>query len=45
MVETLRDVHPMDVESMEYMNASSATIRYGTGHTGGALIVNTRFGR
>ncbi len=31
-----------DVQQMEYMSSSDASNRYGTGHTGGAIIVTTR---
>jgi hypothetical protein len=41
-VATLQQVHPLDVESMEYLGAATATIRFGTGHTGGAVLVRTR---
>ena len=30
------------VERMEFMSPSDATNRYGTGHTGGAILVTTR---
>lgn len=30
------------VERISFMNAADATIRFGTGHTGGAIIVTTR---
>ncbi len=43
-VDTLGDVHPLDVESMQFLDALTATTRFGTGHTGGALLVKTRFG-
>lgn len=41
---SLQHVHPGEVESMEYLDASTATIRYGTGHTGGAYVVRTTAG-
>jgi hypothetical protein len=31
-----------DIEQMEFMSASDATTRYGTGHGGGAVQVTTR---
>jgi hypothetical protein len=37
-IETLRDIHPLEVASMD---APTATIRFGTGHTGGAIVVTT----
>ena len=30
-----------EIEQMEYMSASDATNRYGTGHAGGAILVQT----
>ena len=30
------------VERISFLNAADATIRYGTGHTGGAIVVTTR---
>jgi hypothetical protein len=44
-IRTLEQVHYTAVESIEFLDASTATIRYGTGHFGGALVVTTRKGR
>lgn len=41
-VEQLRSYQAADVGSLELMNASDATTRYGTGYTQGAIVVNTR---
>jgi outer membrane receptor protein involved in Fe transport len=40
-----RDLSTMqttDIERIEYMGASDASTRYGTGHVGGAILVTTR---
>ncbi len=31
-----------DIQEMQYMSSSDATNRFGTGHTGGAIMVSTR---
>ena len=41
-VRDLQSMRINDVEQMEYMSASDATTRYGTGHAGGAVLVTTR---
>lgn len=41
-VEMLRSMRAGDVTGLEFMNASDATTRYGTGYTGGAIIVTTK---
>lgn len=38
-VGTLREMRPGNVERVRYMDPSEATNRYGTGHTGGAILV------
>ena len=40
--EGLRSFRSGDVGQVEYMNASDATTRFGTGYTGGAILVTTR---
>ncbi len=40
--EYLADIPVGDVESMRYLNATDATMRYGTGVAGGAIVVTTR---
>jgi hypothetical protein len=40
--EALRSYRATDVTSLELMSASDATTRYGTGYTGGAIIISTR---
>jgi hypothetical protein len=42
--ETLRQVRAETVVRMEFMTASDATTRFGTGHMGGAILVTTRRG-
>jgi hypothetical protein len=39
---TLRHVHASQVDTMQYLNASEATMRFGTGHSGGAIVILTR---
>lgn len=39
---SLRQIPLTDVVSMRYMDSSTATQRYGTGHTSGAILVFTR---
>ena len=44
----IRDLQAMrigEIEQMEYMSASDATTRYGTGHAGGAILVSSRRSR
>lgn len=31
-----------EVEEMRFMNANDATLRYGTGHNGGAILITTK---
>ena len=38
-VGTLREMRPGNVERVRFMDPSQATNRYGTGHTGGAILV------
>jgi hypothetical protein len=40
--EALHRVRVSEVEEIRYINASDATTRYGTGHTGGAIEVVLR---
>jgi hypothetical protein len=40
--EMLRTFRAADVSALEYMNASDATTRFGTGYSGGAILVTTR---
>ena len=40
--EVLRNFRAADVSTLEYMSASDATTRYGTGYTAGAIIVTTK---
>jgi len=38
----LRRLNTVEVTSIEYMSASDATTRFGTGYAGGAIVVSTR---
>jgi len=40
--ELLRNYRASDVSALEYMSASDATTRYGTGYTAGAIVVTTK---
>ncbi len=40
-VQDLNSLQAMDIEQMEYMSGSDATTRYGTGHSGGAILVTS----
>lgn len=39
--DELRFIRVDEVEQMEYMSAGDATTRFGTGHTGGAILVTS----
>lgn len=39
--DELRFLRADEIEVMEYMSPSDATTRYGTGHTGGAILVTS----
>lgn len=41
-VEVLRQLRPGVVESAQYLGASEATMRFGSNHAGGAILINTR---
>jgi hypothetical protein len=41
-LNALRSLNTVSVESIEYMGASDATTRFGTGYVGGAILVYTR---
>lgn len=43
-VDRLRDVPVMDVVDVVFLPAADATTRFGTDHTGGALLVRTHVG-
>ena len=38
----LQSLRPSDIEQMQFMSASDATTRVGTGHAGGAIMVTSR---
>lgn len=40
--ESLKSVLRTSVREIEYLNSRDATVRYGTGHRGGAILVRTR---
>lgn len=40
--ESLRSLSTEDVDSIEYLNATSATQRFGTGHAYGAILIRRR---
>ncbi len=44
-VGDLQAIRVIEIEQMEYMSASDATTRYGTGHAGGAILVSSRRSR
>jgi hypothetical protein len=41
-VEALSQIRMTEVERIEYMNGSEATTRFGTGHSGGAIVIRRR---
>ena len=41
-LDFLRTFRAADVNALEYMGASDATTRFGTGYVGGAILVTTR---
>lgn len=41
-LEALRRVNATDVSTIRYLSAPDATTRYGTGHEGGAILVETK---
>jgi len=41
-VDALRNISAHDVREIRYVNATDATTRYGTGHTGGVIEVRIR---
>ncbi len=45
MVDSLRQIDPVAIAEIRYMNPSDATTRFGTGHMGGAILVTTVSGR
>lgn len=40
--EALHGIPTTDVKAVQFLSASQATTRYGTGHTQGAIVVTTR---
>ena len=43
-VDELRHIRSGELIRIEYLNGSDATLRYGTGHKGGVLLLTTRAG-
>ena len=43
-LDILRSIGYADLDSLVYLDADDATLRYGTGHMGGAIIVRTKRG-
>ena len=43
-INDLRRLNTVGVESIEYISASDATTRFGTGYAGGAILVRMRSG-
>lgn len=41
-LSALRQVSAMSIEEIRYLSAADASIRFGTGYTGGAILVTTR---
>lgn len=39
---TLRDIFTTNIQRIEYIGASDATTRFGTGHSGGAIMVSMK---
>ena len=40
--EALRSLSTPEIESLEFLDARRATVRFGEGHTAGAILVKTR---
>lgn len=41
-LDDLKSMQAAELEQMEYMSPSDATTRFGTGHSGGAILVTNR---
>ncbi len=41
-LESLRRVNSTDVQTIRYLSGPDATTRYGTGHEGGAILMETK---
>ena len=41
-MDELRSMRSADVQQMEFMSATDASTRFGTGHTGGAILITTK---
>jgi hypothetical protein len=44
-LESLRSLDPREIASVEYISATDATTRYGTGYSGGIIELHTRAAR
>lgn len=40
-IQSLQEISTMNLAEIIYVEPTTATMRYGTGHAGGALIINT----
>jgi hypothetical protein len=43
-LESLRNIHVSQVREIHYLDHNAATLRFGTGHTGGIILVMLREG-
>lgn len=41
-VQALHSINPLNVKSITFLGASDATVRYGTGHSYGAIVIKRR---
>ena len=41
-LDALRSISASDIAEMEFISASQATTRFGTGHAGGVIMITTR---
>ncbi|MCE2455712.1 MAG: hypothetical protein J4G12_07870 [Gemmatimonadetes bacterium] len=41
-MEALQSIRISEVQEIQYMSASDATLRYGTGFNGGAIVITTK---
>lgn len=40
--ESLKDLNSTDIESLRFLDARQATLRFGSGHVHGAILITTR---
>lgn len=41
-LDALSDIRVSDVEEMRFLSANDASLRYGTGNSGGAIVITTK---